>query len=44
MIVWTGKRAYDPFSNEYSTGYWFIDGLGYWYPVWDHTVEEETKK
>ena len=33
-MIYTGVRAYDPLTNTYSSGYWIVDGQGYWYPVW----------
>ena len=33
-MIWTGKRVYDSLTNTHSTGYWVIDNMGNWYPVW----------
>ena len=29
-----GRRAYDPLTNTYSTGWWIVDDKGNYYPVW----------
>ena len=34
-MIYTGVRAYDLLTNTYSSGYWIVDGQGYWYPVWN---------
>lgn len=34
-MVYTGKKVYDPLTNEWSSGYWIQSTKGTWYPVWN---------
>lgn len=34
-MIFTGKKVYDPLTNNWSSGYWIQSSRGIWYPVWN---------